>query len=115
MQIAVYYGACTGDNSSYLELASCVGKALALSNHSIVYGGSSLGMMGALAHSALNHSSHVVGVLLEYLIGVDIPFPGLTELKIVQSWSERKVIFLEADAFLVLPGGIGTLEELFET
>jgi uncharacterized protein (TIGR00730 family) len=92
-----------------------VGRLLAQSGRTIVYGGGRVGMMGALADAALAAGGQVIGVIPQSLVDKELAHPGV-ELRIVQSMHERKALMAElSDAFLTLPGGIGTLEEFFET
>ena len=91
------------------------GKGLASRDWRLIYGGASVGLMGALADSVLSSGGQVVGVMPRALVGREIAHPGLTELKIVETMHERKAeMFKAADAFVAFPGGFGTMEEFFE-
>jgi uncharacterized protein (TIGR00730 family) len=115
-RICVFCGSSTGRGSAYRALASEFGSFLARERIGIVYGGGRVGLMGALADAALAAGGEVVGVIPQALLDREIGHGGLTELRVVGSMHERKAIMAElADGFVALPGGIGTLEELFET
>lgn len=115
MTIAVFCGSSSGNNILYAETAKSLGKFLALNNIDLVYGGGGVGLMGILADSALEHGGHVYGVIPEKLQEKELAHTGLTELKIVKDMHERKALMAElSDAFVTLPGGAGTLEEIFE-
>jgi len=114
-RVAVYCGSSDGKNPAYLAEARALGAAVAASGLGLVYGGASVGLMGAVADAALAGGAEVVGVLPEVLAGNEIAHAGLTRLELVCTMHERKARMAElADAFLVLPGGYGTLEELLE-
>ena len=114
-RVAVYCGSSDGKNPAYLAEARELGAAVAASGLGLVYGGASVGLMGAVADAALAGGAEVVGVLPEVLAGNEIAHAGLTRLELVCTMHERKARMAElADAFLVLPGGYGTLEELLE-
>jgi len=115
-RICVYCGASSGARPEYLEAARAFGAALGRRGLGLVYGGASIGLMGALADAALDAGAEVIGVLPRSLQSREIGHRGLTELRIVDSLHERKAQMAElADAFAALPGGLGTLDELFET
>jgi hypothetical protein len=98
-----------------MDAAKRTGELLARSGLELVYGGASVGMMGALADSALAHGGRVFGVIPDALAAKELAHPGLTELRVVPSMHARKALMAErADAFIALPGGFGTLDELFE-
>ena len=98
-----------------MEQARALGTALAHSNLGLVYGGASVGLMGALADAALDEDGEVIGVLPQSLMLKEIAHAGLTDLHVVGSMHERKAMMAElADGFIALPGGFGTLDELFE-
>ena len=114
-RVAVYCGSSDGKNPAYLAEARALGAAVAASGLGLVYGGASVWLMGAVADAALAGGAEVVGVLPEVLAGNEIAHAGLTRLELVCTMHERKARMAElADAFLVLPGGYGTLEELLE-
>lgn len=99
----------------YVELARRLGTALAEQHISLVYGGGRVGLMGAVADAALAAGGRVVGVIPQLLLDKEVGHTGLTELHVVETMAERKWLMGElSDAFLALPGGIGTMDELFE-
>ena len=114
-RVAVYCGSAVGSNPAYLAEARALGAAIASAGLGLVYGGTNIGLMGAVADAALAGGAHAIGVLPELLAGREIAHDGLTEFVLVSTMHERKARMAElADAFLVLPGGYGTLEELLE-
>jgi len=113
--VAVYCGSANGTNPAFLAEARALGAALAAAGLGLVYGGASVGLMGAVADAALAGGAEVIGVLPSVLAGKEIAHQGLTSLEYVPTMHERKARMAElADAFLVLPGGYGTLEEMLE-
>ena len=113
--ICVYCGAAPGRRAEYVEAARALGTTLARRNLRLVYGGASVGLMGAVADAALAAGGEVVGVIPEALMKKELAHPGLSELVVTRSMHERKTAMAElADGFVALPGGIGTFEELFE-
>jgi uncharacterized protein (TIGR00730 family) len=113
--VAVYCGSADGSNPAYLAEARALGAAIAAAGLGLVYGGANIGLMGAVADVALAGGAHAIGVLPEVLAGREIAHDGLTQFELVPTMHERKARMAElADAFLVLPGGYGTLEELLE-
>ncbi|TBL81010.1 TIGR00730 family Rossman fold protein [Paenibacillus thalictri] len=114
-RIAVFCGSSEGASPIYKEHAKALGQALAERRMALVYGGSNVGLMGAVADAALEAGGEVIGVLPYFLQNREIAHQGLTELIIVDSMHERKAKMAElADAFIALPGGPGTMEEYFE-
>jgi len=114
-RVAVYCGSSNGNDPSFLNDAVALGEAIAQAGLGLVYGGASVGLMGAVADAALAGGAEVVGVLPEVLSGSEIAHRGLTRLEIVQTMHERKARMVKlADAFLMLPGGYGTLDEMME-
>jgi len=114
-RVAVYRGSSNGNDPSFLNDAVALGEAIAQAGLGLVYGGASVGLMGAVADAALAGGAEVVGVLPEVLSGSEIAHRGLTRLEIVQTMHERKARMVKlADAFLMLPGGYGTLDEMME-
>jgi len=112
---AVYCGSADGSNPAFRAEAIALGSALAAAGIGLVYGGASVGLMGAVADAALGGGAEVIGVLPDVLSGKEIAHPNLTRLELVQTMHQRKARMAElADAFLILPGGYGTLEELLE-
>ena len=115
MKVAVYLGSRIGKGDTYVNAATNLGKQLAENGHTIVYGGSTIGMMGALADSALAHGGKVIGVMPAHLIEREVAHSGLTELHEVDTMHTRKFKMAElAEAFVAMPGGCGTLDEFFE-
>jgi uncharacterized protein (TIGR00730 family) len=113
--LAVYCGSRPGLNPAWAEQARRVGHWIAQHGGQLVYGGGHNGLMGILADAALEAGGQVLGVIPQALVDKEFAHRGCTELRIVQTMHERKHIMAEeADAFLALPGGIGTLEEFFE-
>jgi uncharacterized protein (TIGR00730 family) len=114
-RVCVFAGAGSGNDPRYVAAARAMGDVIARRNLGIVYGGSTLGLMGACADAALAAGGEVVGVLPRALAAHEIAHPGLTEMRIVGSLHERKAVMAAlSDAFIALPGGCGTLDELFE-
>ena len=115
LSVAVYCGSRFGDLAAYAQAARELGRLIARSGGSVVYGGGRVGLMGVVADAALDAGGSVVGVIPQALMDREVGHPGLTELHVVQTMHERKQIMAErADAFVALPGGIGTLEEIYE-
>lgn len=115
MRICIFSGSSAGRLPLYSEAATRLGHALAKSGIGLVYGGASVGLMGAVADAALASGGEVIGVLPDFLAQKEIAHTGLSDLRIVNSMHERKALMAElSDGFVALPGGIGTLEELFE-
>ena len=115
MRICVFCGSSPGRDPVYLEQAAAFGALLAQRGIVLVYGGARVGLMGALADAALAHGGQVIGVMPEALMAREVAHRGLSELHVVGSMHARKALMAElSDAFVALPGGIGTLEELFE-
>jgi uncharacterized protein (TIGR00730 family) len=113
--ICVFCGASAGAKPAYLAAARAVGMALAGRGIEVVYGGSRVGLMGAVADAALAAGGRVTGVIPLALVERELAHTGLTDLRIVTTLHERKALMAElSDAFLALPGGLGTLEELAE-
>ena len=115
MRIAVYCGSASGNDPAFLAEATALGNAIADAGYGLVYGGASVGLMGAVANAALSAGAEVIGVLPEILSGKEIAHTALTALELVPTMHDRKARMVElADAFLILPGGYGTLDELME-
>jgi uncharacterized protein (TIGR00730 family) len=113
--ITVFCGSSAGVRPEYGAAADELGHTLAELGLTLVYGGASVGLMGRVADAALAHGGRVVGIIPEALASKELAHRGLTELHVVQSMHARKQMMAErADAFVALPGGVGTLEELFE-
>ena len=116
LRMGVYCGSANGNNPAYLDEARTLGVAIAAAGLGMVYGGACVGLMGAVADAALAGGAEVIGVLPAVLAGREIAHAGLTKLERVPTMHKRKARMAElADAFLILPGGYGTLDELFET
>ena len=114
--ICVYCGSRDGDDPAYAAAADAVGAAIGERGWQLVYGGGRGGLMGRVADAALAAGATVVGVIPVSLMQREVGHTGLTELHVVQTMHERKLMLAQrSDAFIALPGGIGTLEELFET
>ena len=114
-RLAVYCGSSLGASEAYKFGAIQLGKELAKRNITLVYGGSSNGLMGAVADTVLLEGGHVIGVIPKVLVEREISHNGLTELFTVDTMHERKAKMADlSDGFVVLPGGTGTLEEFFE-
>jgi uncharacterized protein (TIGR00730 family) len=113
--VCVFCGSNGGADPAYLAAAEAVGAGLAQRGIRIVYGGGRVGLMGALADSARAAGGEVVGVMPQALVDREVGHTGIDDLRVVATMHERKALMVElADAFVALPGGIGTLEELFE-
>lgn len=115
MRAAVFCGSSAGRLPEYAVAAADFGRSLAEAGVGLVYGGASVGLMGLLADAALAAGGEVIGVLPGGLFAAEIPHPGLTRMEVVGSMHERKAKMAQlADGFAALPGGLGTLDELFE-
>lgn len=113
--IAVYCGSSFGADEIYKQGAFALGEALAERGITLVYGGANVGLMGAVAEGALVRSGKVVGVLPRFLERKELAHEGLTELHLVETMHERKLMMNDlCDGVIALPGGFGTMEELFE-
>ena len=114
-RICVFCGSSKGDLEAYAEGAAAFGSLLAQRNIGLVYGGASVGLMGAVADAVLRANGDVTGVIPQSLVDKEIAHPSLTNMHIVETMHERKALMADlSDSFVALPGGIGTLEELFE-
>lgn len=114
-RITVFCGSSFGNDEIYKEQAALLGQTLAKQNIELVYGGANVGLMGAVADGVLNNGGKVIGVLPNFLRSKEIAHWGLTELILVESMHERKTRMNDlCDGVIALPGGFGTLEELFE-
>jgi uncharacterized protein (TIGR00730 family) len=113
--VCVYCSSSEGIDPSYLELAAAVGTRIAAGGHSLVSGGGRVSMMGAVAQAARAGGAHTVGVIPQHLVSYEVADHDADELVVVATMRERKQLMDDrADAFVVLPGGIGTFEEFFE-
>lgn len=114
-RVCVFLGSQRGVDPAFLQAASDLGRGLALNKQPVIYGGARIGCMGALADAALAAGGAVIGVMPQRLIDREVAHLGLSQLVIVQSMAERKQRMHDlCDAYAVLPGGFGTLDELFE-
>ena len=114
-RIAVYCGSGTPQDDRYITLAREVGETLARRNIGVVYGGGMRGLMGAVAKGALDAGGEVIGIIPEALAVAEMAFPGCTDLRVVTGMHARKQAFTDlSDGFLTLPGGVGTMDELWE-
>ena len=113
--LAVYCGSATPADPSYIETARMTGRTLAERGITVVYGGGKLGLMGAVADSALAAGGTVIGVIPEALVNTEVAHRGLTQLHVVPDMHARKALFTSlSDGFVTLPGGVGTMDELWE-
>jgi uncharacterized protein (TIGR00730 family) len=113
--VCVFCGSSPGDEPHYVELARRTGELLARRGITLVYGGGRVGLMGALADAVLGCGGQAIGVIPQMLLDKEVGHSGLTELRVVQTMTERKLRMGDlSDAFIALPGGIGTMDELFE-
>ena len=114
-RIAVYCGSATPADPVYIESARDVGRELAARGIGLVYGGGKLGLMGAVADAVLAGGGEVIGVIPTALVNAEVAHRGLSELHVVDTMHERKARFTElSDGFLTIPGGTGTMDELWE-
>jgi uncharacterized protein (TIGR00730 family) len=114
-RLCVFSGSSPGGHPDYAEAAWELGRTLADQGIGLVYGGAHVGLMGVLADAALEAGADVVGVIPQALVDREIAHSGLSDLRVVGSMHERKALMADlADGFIALPGGMGTLEELFE-
>jgi uncharacterized protein (TIGR00730 family) len=114
-RLAVYCGSATPADPIYIKTARAVGAGLAARGIGVVYGGGRLGLMGAVADAALQAGGEVIGVIPEALVGSEVAHKGCTELHVVPGMHERKRMFTDlSDGFVTIPGGVGTMDELWE-
>jgi uncharacterized protein (TIGR00730 family) len=114
-RICVFTGSNSGVRLEYTEAARSLGKLLADRRLGLVYGGASVGLMATVANAVLQHGGRVTGVIPEALVARDVAHTGLSDLRVVASMHERKALMVElSSGFIALPGGLGTLDELFE-
>ena len=114
--VTVFCGSSVGGDAAFASAAEGLGRALATSGRTLVYGGGRVGLMGRVADAALAAGGHVIGVIPEALMAREIGHRGLPDLRVVGSMHERKALMVAlGDAFVAMPGGFGTLDELFET
>jgi len=114
-RLAVYCGSASPADPIYIETARAVGRSLAERGIGVVYGGGRLGLMGAVADSALAAGGEVIGIIPQALVAAEVAHRGLTELHVVDTMHQRKQAFTDlSDGFVNLPGGTGTMDELWE-
>jgi hypothetical protein len=114
-RICVFCGSSPGASAAFADAAEALATALARAGLGLVYGGASVGLMGRLADAALGAGGEVIGVIPRALVDQEVAHHGLADLRIVGSMHERKALMADlADGFIALPGGLGTLDELFE-
>lgn len=114
-RICVFCGSSPGRNGAYRDAAEALGRLLAREGIGLVYGGASVGLMGAVADAALAGGGEVIGVIPRALKAKEIAHGGLSALHVVETMHERKALMVElADGFMALPGGMGTFDEFFE-
>ncbi len=113
--VCVYCGSRFGERKEYADLARTLGRDIARAGYDLVYGGGRVGLMGTIADAALAEQGRVIGIIPEHIRQQEVDHTGLSELHVVASMHERKqMMFERSDAFVVLPGGIGTLDETVE-
>ena len=113
--LAVFCGSKTGNNPLYMQEAAVAGKIVAEKNITLIYGGGDVGIMKAIADSVMQHGGEVIGVIPQVLVDWEHQHKGITELLVVEDMhSRKKKLYDLCDAALILPGGFGTLDELFE-
>ncbi|AME22524.1 MULTISPECIES: LOG family protein [Burkholderiaceae] len=113
--VCVYCGSSNGARPIYAEAAKAFGRALVEADLALVYGGGSVGLMGTIADEVLAHGGRAIGVIPELLMNKEVGHKGLTELHVVPDMHQRKKKMADlSDAFVSMPGGVGTFEELFE-
>ncbi|WP_426264504.1 TIGR00730 family Rossman fold protein [Sphingomonas sp. PWP1-2] len=114
-RLAIYCGSATPADPVYIDCARQVGRTLAERGIGVVYGGGKLGLMGAVADSALEAGGEVIGIIPQALVDAEVAHRGLTELHVVETMHQRKQAFTDlSDGFVNLPGGTGTMDELWE-
>ena len=113
--ICVFCGSSVGTDDSYRKTAHALGQVIAESGRRLVYGGGNIGLMGVVADSVLAGGGEVIGIIPQNLMDREVGHRGISELRVVDSMHQRKQLMSElSDGFIVLPGGLGTLEEFFE-
>lgn len=114
-RITVFCGSSPGSQPEYVEMAARLGKELAKTGIGLVYGGGSVGMMGVLADAVVKNNGSVTGVITKQLFKMEVAYTALSDLRIVDSMHERKALMADlSDGFIALPGGFGTMDEMFE-
>lgn len=113
--LCVYCGASLGASPAYTDAARALARAMADNGITLVYGGARIGLMGVIADEVMRHGGRSIGVIPRALLELEVGHDGLTQLHVVKDMHERKALMAElSDGFIAMPGGIGTLEELFE-
>ena len=113
--IAVFCGSAVGNRAIYKTKTHLLGKLFVENDFSLIYGSGNVGLMGVLADSMLEENGHVIGVITQHLLDVEVAHKHISQTHIVDSMSERKMLIDKlSDGYLILPGGYGTLDELFE-
>lgn len=114
-RLAVYCGSATPADLTYIDAARHVGRTLAERGIGVVYGGGRLGLMGAVADAALEAGGEVIGVIPQALVGAEVAHKGCSQLHVVETMHQRKQMFTDlSDGFVTIPGGVGTMDELWE-
>jgi uncharacterized protein (TIGR00730 family) len=114
-RLCVFCGSSVGNQAEYAEAAQQLGALLAARGVSLVYGGGNVGLMGVIADAVMAHGGEAIGVIPQALADREIAHTGITELRVVDSMHTRKAMMADlADAFVAMPGGVGTFEEFFE-
>lgn len=114
-KITVYCGSSPGKNPAFKQAANELGKVLAGRSITLVYGGGSVGLMGVLARTVVDNGGRVIGIIPKAIAEMEVAYTGLQDLRIVEDMHSRKSLMADlADAFIALPGGLGTIEELME-
>lgn len=115
MNIAVYCGANSGNHTAYMDAARELGEWIAANDHALVYGAGAEGMMGAVSKAVLDHDGTAIGVIPQFMVDAGWNRKDLTKMYVTENMSQRKAQMIRlADAYIALPGGIGTLEEIIE-
>ncbi|MFK7818693.1 MAG: TIGR00730 family Rossman fold protein [Planctomycetaceae bacterium] len=114
-RIGVYCGSRSGSDPDFEESPQELGRLIVSCGFGAVYGGGQVGLMGALADAVLENNGSIIGVIPEHLASIELQHPSVTDMRVVGSMHQRKALMIElSDAFIALPGGFGTMEELFE-
>ncbi len=114
-RVTVYAGSRNGNNPAYAEAAALLGAELASRGIGVIYGGGKTGLMGALSDAVISAGGELVGIMPRWLVDKEVAHPGVLDFRITDSMHERKKMMADmADAFIALPGGFGTMDELFE-
>jgi uncharacterized protein (TIGR00730 family) len=114
-RLCVYCGSRPGSQPDYTEAAENLARVLVRRNIEVVYGGASVGTMGVLADTVLAEGGHVIGIIPQSIVDLEVVHRGVSDLRVVTSMHERKALMAElSDGFIALPGGLGTLDEVFE-